>query len=299
MNTLLLLIYCIAPVEGFETEATRRDYMRETVKGVSQVIAHRGASTERPECTLSAISRAIDVGATAVEVDIRTTKDGALIVMHDATVDRTTNGTGKVNELSLAEIKALDAGSWFAGRYRHETVPTLKEVLQFCKGRIDVVLDLKEYGDEYRNEVVRQVKEYGEPERMIVGVRSMAHIKTFSALLPEAEQLGLISNPREIEQFVEHGVKTIRLWPKWFNEYEEDLVRRVRLAGGSVHLNGTAGELDETYQLLKHSPVSLSSDDPKQLIQTFKRIRNGAMPQMNERQIQGSPTRVLFTREKE
>ncbi len=255
-----------------------RPFMRASVDGVDQIIAHRGASIERPECTLISIKRAIQVRATAVEVDIRTSADGVLVIMHDTSVNRTTDGTGNVNELSLAELKQLDAGSWFNRRYRDQQVPTLREVLELCKGRIDVVLDLKEYGEEYRNQVVSEVKQYGDPARMIIGVRSMAHIKTFSELLPEAQLLGLISHPREIEQFVEGGVKMIRLWPRWFDEFEEDLVRRVRLAGASLHLNGTRGEMEETYELLQHFPTSLSSDDPKRLIQTLRKIRQGAMP---------------------
>ena len=78
---------------------------------VSQIIAHRGASTERPECTLAAIRRAIEVGATAVEVDVRTSRDGNLFILHDATLDRTTNGEGAASNLTLAELQQLaDSG---------------------------------------------------------------------------------------------------------------------------------------------------------------------------------------------
>ena len=274
----LLLSLLLAPVDGFESDAIRRNYMMETVKGVEQIIAHRGASVERPECTAIAIERAIQTGATAVEVDIRSSKDGVLVIMHDSTVDRTTNGTGNVNDLTLDELLQLDAGSWFHRRYRDQTVPTLREVLEQCRGRIDVVLDLKEYGEEYRNKVVREVRQFGEPKRMIIGVRSMAHIKTFSELMPEARLIGLVSHPREIEMFVDNGVEMIRLWPKWFDQFEEDLVRRVRLAGATLHLNGTLGELEETYTLLKHFPVSLSSDDPKKLKLTMRKIKHGVWP---------------------
>ena len=150
--------------------------------------------------------------------------------------------------------------------------------MRFWNVVIDVVLDLKEDSDEYRQQVVVEVKKYGDSSQMIIGVRSMEHIKTFSELLPEAKLLGLISHPREIEEFVENGVKMIRLWPKWFDEFEEDLVQRVRKAGASIHLNGTLGEIEETYALLKHSPVSLSSDNPKQLNRSLRRIKYGVSP---------------------
>ncbi len=283
MNTTLVTLVVgilLVPGDRLESEAIRRNSMMEFASGVEQIIAHRGASTERPECTQAAIERAIQTGATAVEVDIRSAKDGTLVIMHDSTVDRTTNGNGKISEMTLAEIRELDAGSWFHRRYRFQKVPTLREVLERCKGRIDVVLDLKEDSDAYRQQVVLEVKKYGDSSQMIIGVRSMDHIKTFSELLPEAKLLGLISHPSEIEDFVENGVKMIRLWPKWFDEFDEDLVQRVRMAGASLHLNGTLGEIEETYALLKHAPVSLSSDDPKQLNRSLRKIKHGVSPSL-------------------
>lgn len=283
MNTTLVTLVVgilLVPGDRLESEAIRRNSMMEFASGVEQIIAHRGASTERPECTQAAIERAIQTGATAVEVDIRSAKNGTLVIMHDSTVDRTTNGNGKISEMTLAEIRELDAGSWFHRRYRFQKVPTLREVLERCKGRIDVVLDLKEDSDAYRQQVVLEVKKYGDSSQMIIGVRSMDHIKTFSELLPEAKLLGLISHPSEIEDFVENGVKMIRLWPKWFDEFDEDLVQRVRMAGASLHLNGTLGEIEETYALLKHAPVSLSSDDPKQLNRSLRKIKHGVSPSL-------------------
>ena len=95
-------------------------------------------------------------------------------------------------------------------------------------------------------------------------------------------------------EIVEHGVKMIRLWPKWFDQFDEDLVRRVRLAGASLHLNGTLGELKETYALLKHFPVSLSSDDPRKLKRTMRKIKHGVWPGGTPET--SPPARVLLTR---
>ena len=86
--------------------------------GVGQIIAHRGSSADRPENTLAALKRAIDAGATAVEVDVRSTKDGKLVILHDATLDRTTDGTGPLAEKTWTEVRKLDAGSWFDPKYR-------------------------------------------------------------------------------------------------------------------------------------------------------------------------------------
>jgi len=91
-----------------------------------QLIAHRGGPAYAPENTLAAFRHAIAVGADWIEMDIQMTKDGALIVMHDETVDRTTNGTGRVRDLTLEQIRALDAG-------RGEQVPTFEEVIALAK----------------------------------------------------------------------------------------------------------------------------------------------------------------------
>src|SRR3954468_22894654 len=80
---------------------------------VREVIGHMGSCADRPGNTLAGVRRAIEAGAHAAEVDVRTTRDGALVCLHDPTVDRTTDGQGKVANLTLAEVKRLDAGTKF------------------------------------------------------------------------------------------------------------------------------------------------------------------------------------------
>jgi glycerophosphoryl diester phosphodiesterase len=248
----------------------------EAARHVTQLIAHRGASAERPEHTLASTRRAIEVGATAVEVDVRTTKDGELVLLHDARVDKTTNGKGLVGDMTLAEVRALDAGSHFSADYRGERVASLAEVLTECRDRIDVLLDLKESGDEYARRVVALIKEKGNPRRTIVGVRSVEQARQFRQLLPIARQLGLIAKPEEIEAYAAAGVETIRIWPHWLTDAslrQAALVARVRKAGAKLHLNGTTGTREDTLPLLAHSPDSLSSDNPRQLIATLRELR--------------------------
>ncbi len=237
---------------------------------VKQIVAHRGSSADRPENTLASTRRAIEVGATAVEVDVRTTKDGVLVLSHDATLDHATNGSGKINDKTLAEIQRFDAGSKFDPKFAGERVPTLEQVLTLCKGKIDVLLDLKESGEQYDRRVAKMVKSISDPQRIIVGVRSVEQAKQFRKLLPKARQLGLIEKPAEIEVYVAAGVEMIRLWPKWLTD--TSLVRRVRQAGVKLHLNGTTGSAEEVTELLKHRPDSLSSDDPARLIATLAEL---------------------------
>lgn len=93
------------------------------------VIAHRGASRYAPENTLSAFRLAKTLNAQWVEFDVMLSADGVAVVIHDETVDRTTNGTGRVRDLTCQQLQALDAGSWFEAGYAGERIPTLKEVI--------------------------------------------------------------------------------------------------------------------------------------------------------------------------
>lgn len=107
-----------------------------------QVIAHRGASGAAPENTLAAFRRALP-DADVIELDVHLTADDSVVVMHDATVDRTTNGTGAIHELSSATIANLDAGSWFGDAFAGERVPTLDQVLDLVNGQRTVLIELK------------------------------------------------------------------------------------------------------------------------------------------------------------
>ena len=113
------------------------------VKHQVAVIAHRGG-TGAPENTLAAFRHAIALGVDYIEMDVRVTRDGHLVLMHDPTVDRTTNGKGAVSDLDLAAIRCLDAGRKCAPRFAGERVPTLDETLDLCQGQVNVYLDHKD-----------------------------------------------------------------------------------------------------------------------------------------------------------
>ncbi|MGZ4133125.1 MAG: glycerophosphodiester phosphodiesterase, partial [Actinomycetota bacterium] len=106
-------------------------------EGFPLVVAHRGASAERPENTLAAFERAIEAGADAAEFDVRITADGHAVVLHDPDVGRTTDGTGLVGDLTLDEVRALRVGG------SDERVPMLEETLRCCSGRIGVDVEIK------------------------------------------------------------------------------------------------------------------------------------------------------------
>lgn len=100
---------------------------------MTKIFAHRGSKGTHPENTLASFKEAVHVGSDGIELDVHLTKDGQLVVIHDETVDRTTNGTGEIRNLTLAKIKELDAGSWYNATFAGEKIPTLEEVLLLLK----------------------------------------------------------------------------------------------------------------------------------------------------------------------
>jgi len=107
------------------------------------VIAHRGNSGVAPANTLIAIRQAIELGVDMIEIDVNLTKDDIPILIHDESVEHTTNGKGSVSSFTLAELKQLDAGSWKAKEFAGERIPTLAEALDVAKGRVYLAVDLK------------------------------------------------------------------------------------------------------------------------------------------------------------
>lgn len=127
------------------------------------VIGHRGAAGHAPENTLASFAKAVELGADAIECDVQLSADGVPVVIHDATLDRTTNGRGPVAARSAAELRALDAGAWFDARFAGERIPTLAEVLDWARGRTRVVVELKQ-GPVYDQRL---------PERVVEVIRAV------------------------------------------------------------------------------------------------------------------------------
>ena len=257
--------------EGDSPAARRgRSSLAQAARNVRQIIAHRGSSSDRPENTLASYRRAIEAGATATECDVRTTKDGVLVSLHDADVARTSNGKGKLPDLTLEELRRWDFGSWFNPKFKEERIPTIEEILILCRDRIDVMLDLKEFGEDYADRVARLVHKFGQPKRTIVGVRSAEQARQFRKRLPQSRQIGLIPTPKDIADFSDAGVETIRIWPKWLGD--ATIVGEVRRHKKQLHLSATKGTKEDVLPLLLHEPESLSSDDPAELIRTLRDI---------------------------
>ncbi|MFZ0582322.1 MAG: glycerophosphodiester phosphodiesterase family protein [Candidatus Acidiferrales bacterium] len=106
------------------------------------IIAHRGASGHAPENTLAAYQRAVELGAGFIETDLHLTRDARFVAIHDATLERTSNGRGNVHDFTLAELRKLDAGMWFDREFMGQRIPTLEEILEFA-AKHDVIFYLE------------------------------------------------------------------------------------------------------------------------------------------------------------
>lgn len=150
-----------------------------------QVQAHRGASGYAPENTLPAFQMAVDMKADGIECDIHYSKDGHFIVCHDETVDRTSDGTGLISEMTLDEIKALDFGSKFDAKFAGVTAPTLEEMLDVVKNMNVINIEIKEFGKGRDEEAILNqfygiLTSYGIVDRVIVSsfdARLLKHLK--------------------------------------------------------------------------------------------------------------------------
>jgi glycerophosphoryl diester phosphodiesterase len=239
-----------------------------------QIVAHRGAMSERPENTMSAFQRAVELGADIVEIDLRTSKDGQLFILHDETLDRTTNETGPSADFTMEELRELDAGSWFNPEYSDERIPTFEEVLSWARdNEVILLLDLKESGIDFTENVVTEIQNFGNAEKIVIGVRSTEQARQFRQLLPAARQLAFMGSPDDIEIYAGVNVDIIRMWLHWLEE-DPLLADQVRESGVKLMINGTAGELDEAEKILNFSPNWILIDDIAQLQNSIKDIEN-------------------------
>ncbi len=160
---LLLLYYVIIVVSTTFSPALFMNFPGKSANKHVVITAHRGSAGYAPENTLAAIRKGLASGADRIEVDIHQSKDGQLFIMHDVSVDRTTNGHGLLKNYTSDSLKKLDAGSWFSPEYKGEPVPTLEEAFKLINGKAVFVVELKHGSDMYpgiEEKVIDLIRKY-------------------------------------------------------------------------------------------------------------------------------------------
>ena len=241
------------------------------------IFAHRGASAYAPENTIASFELAVVQQADAVELDVKLSADGQVIVIHDSTVDRTTNGHGKVQDMTLAELKTLDAGARFSSQYTGEKIPTLDEVFEAVGKRIFINIELKNYTNRGGDLV--------ETVCMLIKKHQMQKWVMFSSFFPNA-----LSKAHSYLPDVPRGLLALDgllgVWARsfgfTFGKYtalhpnlkgftQEDVLRVHRLKR-RVHVY-TVNQAEDMRRLFKWGVDGVFTDDPQLAFKTRTELR--------------------------
>lgn len=209
-------------------------------KQVSNV-AHRGATAYTPENTIAAFDLAVDMKADYIEIDVQRSKDGELVLIHDTTVDRTTDGTGKVGDLTLEQLRSLDAGSWKGEQFAGEPIPTFEEILDHYHGKIGILIELKapELYPGIEEQVAAALIERNlhkpQNEKIIIQSFNFESIKKMDQLLPKVP-IGVLTSNRADTTL--EALQEFSTYADWFNPsygiVTEELVNQVHSLGMQI-----------------------------------------------------------------
>ncbi|WP_340082827.1 glycerophosphodiester phosphodiesterase family protein [Terribacillus sp. FSL K6-0262] len=234
------------------------------------IIAHRGASAVQPEHTFSAYDQALMDGADYIEIDLRRTADGELVAMHDETVDRTTDGKGLVEELTLEEIKSLDAGEG-------QTVPTLGEILDWYGSEVHYYIETRE--DEagelvMEEELLQLLGQYAIPrDQVLLQSFSKDSIRTLHELDPQLTLVQLLKK-KDVERLDEKDLQALSgtaigvgIYAGILDEATVDLIQQHEL---EIHAYYRGDEREWTKEMLQYEVDGIFSDDPAYLMNELK-----------------------------
>jgi len=234
------------------------------------IFAHRGASAYAPENTLAAFNLAHQQGANAIELDVKLSADGIPVVIHDTTVDRTTNGSGRVADLELATLQKLDAGEG-------QQIPTLAEVFDSLGGKILINIELTNYkspNDQLVDKVVKVIEKHGLSESILFSSFFSKNLKRAAQLLPQTPR-GLLALPGLLGWWA-------RTWGFRLGNYQAlhpiyknttpKLIARAHRMGRRVYV-WTVNAADEMRQLADWNVDGIITDDPQLAVKVFERAK--------------------------
>lgn len=189
------------------------------------IVAHRGLAAGVPENTLAALGKSVERGVPVIELDVRETADGQLVILHDETLDRTTSCSGSLAATYHAQLRSCDAGGG-------QRVPSLADALDFIRDKpARLLLDIKQGTSLGR--VIRQVRANGAAPKLIFGLRRARDVSRVRRELPGSSILAFITDARDAPTFAAAGADIIRLWSDWV-EADPGHIRRTRALGPEV-----------------------------------------------------------------
>ena len=240
------------------------------------IIAHRGDKTHAPENTLAAFKMAAENGADAIEFDVKLTADGRVIVLHDPTVNRTTNGIGKISHLPFAAVKELDAGAWFSDIFRGECIPSLDEVFETVGKRLHFNIELTNYASPFDGLVTRVVdlvKKHGLQNQMLFSSFLARNLQMTRSLLPEVP-CGLLCMRGKLGSWgrtISWRGDYFALHP-YFTDVNPALVYRVQAARKRVNV-WTVNNEGDLKRMIGYGVDAIITDDPVLALRLLGRNR--------------------------
>ncbi len=171
------------------------NFISKSVAVQTGITAHRGSSTSAPENTMAALEKAVEEMADRAEIDVQETADGEIVLCHDTNLKRVAGVNKKVSDLTLEQIKKLDVGSWFSSQYQGEQIPTLEEVMEYAKGKIDLNIEIKNLGNtsDLPEKVMELVEKHEMQEQCVITSTNRLYLKRVKAVDPEIRTGYIIS----------------------------------------------------------------------------------------------------------
>jgi glycerophosphoryl diester phosphodiesterase len=235
------------------------------------IFAHRGASAHAPENTLAAFELSLTQHADAIELDVKLSADGQVVVIHDASVDRTTGSQGRVKDLSLAQLRSLDAGSFFSEKYKGEKIPTLEEVFESVGKRTFINVELTNYNaprDQLVETVCMLVKQFRLQKQVMFSSFLASNLAKARAYLPDVPRGLLALNGLLGAWARSFGFAFGRyhaLHP-YLKDVTPEQVRRVHRLERRVHV-WTVNAAEDMRRLFHWGVDAIFTDDPQLAVQ--------------------------------
>ena len=229
-----------------------------------KIFAHRGASAYAPENTLEAFRLAMEQGADGIELDVQMTKDGELVVIHDETIDRVSNGNGAVRDYTLEELKQFSVSNHFE-QYPDVKIPTLREVLELVKpGTMEINIELKTgiyWYPQIEQKVLELVKEEGMEERIIYSSFNHYSVQKIRELSPEAETAYLIGDVMlDVADYTRNtGIKGLH--PALFHVKMADFLKKYKESGIALRV-WTVNDKDQIRWLIDEGVDAVITNYP-------------------------------------
>ena len=244
--------------------ATIRDLM---MSGETLVFGHRGAMAYAPMNTLASFQLAQRQGAHGIELDVQLSADGVLVVIHDHTVDATTDGHGMVSDKTLTELKDLDAGAWYSPEFSGERIPTLDEVFESFARDLLINVEIKHQGEESNGieaAASRCVRHHNVTDRVIVSSFSPRVLQRVRKLLPEI-MLGVLTGPAPPEIRTSADPTRHEARHPWHEDVDADYMRWARDHGFVVNA-WTVNSPQRALQLRRLGVNGVITDNPDRIL---------------------------------